>query len=275
MEQVKSYPELNMAAMQRRKDKPYRLWLLCRYLDADGRGWVTLDALRRLTAPMVTRQTLWRTLSQGEGAFWHKDCDRVYLRGLQAIADHFETYPSTNPVLVPLADFAKIAAFRAALVATLFAKKERTISHATLARLTGRTRRTIISYMKRARVRVTENRMLSKRPVTPYVDAELAEQGYYRTRINGHWHMVRRIPNSYDADFETAPHGMVKHLVKPSSTTQGALSRRYFTKPTAIARAVERITEGETILTVTALATDAGRRCWQGWTRQWGETCML
>lgn len=266
---VKSYVNLGFAALREHDECSYRLWLLLRHLDTDGRGWVTTTDLAAFVAEhdLWHPQSTWRHLKAGQGRWWWQWRDMVFYAGLQRTCDRLDAYEYSNPVLIPVEAFRSIGKFRAALLASMFAKKARTISLATLSRLTGRSRRTVASWAKRAKLDITENVMLSDRPAEGPVDPDLARQGYRRAWIDGEWRLVRRLPNTYHAPDAYVPtaHGQVKHIAKPCFSTRRAPSRFYFTKPTAVARALRRLTQGEVVYS-RGRRTDDGAVLWRGYT---------
>jgi hypothetical protein len=155
-------------------------------------------------------------------------------------------------------------------MASLFTK-ERTIANGTLARLTGRTRQTMIRWHKRVGTRSHENMMLSERKITDTVDPELSERGYRRILVKGEWRLAKQMPNTYQSDIPIAPRGMTKNAM-PCSYTERADMRRYFIRPKAFSRAIGRLAEGETVYGQTGKQSDHGVALWQGWTRTYGET---
>ena len=44
---VKHYPSIGLAALKTEQTSIYRVWLLCRYLDAQGRGWLDIQEVRQ------------------------------------------------------------------------------------------------------------------------------------------------------------------------------------------------------------------------------------
>ena len=76
---IKHYPTLGIAALQAEAATTYRLWLLCRYLDIEGRGWLPIPEIRQQFTGEDARLKLcsWRRLrqllGQGQGQFWQWD----------------------------------------------------------------------------------------------------------------------------------------------------------------------------------------------------------
>ena len=86
---IKHYPTIGIAALKEEKATIYRVWLVCRYLDRDGRGWLSVqDGRERLTDTdsqlrLFTWRRLRQVLTQGHGRFWiwDKEYERLWLLG--------------------------------------------------------------------------------------------------------------------------------------------------------------------------------------------------
>ena len=69
-----------------------RVWLLLRYLDEAGRGWVAPDEVRRLLTDRASflylfgERQLRKLLAQGEGLFWQRDEGHIGLAGVARVA---------------------------------------------------------------------------------------------------------------------------------------------------------------------------------------------
>ncbi len=285
---IKTYPELNVAAVRGRVEAPLRIWYLCRHLDAAGEGRIHLSALRAFVREhdLFSRQTLWRGLEEEHEAgrrsgpcdgrksgpcetFWRRDGDTLYYRSLHKVAEALDVPLHHHPVKIPLKSFASMGELRAAFVCSLFADKERMIAQETLAALSERHRRTVQRYLKRAEVERYPNVMISRRGNTRQLTPEMAEEGYFRGCIEERWFLCRRLPNTYYwPQATTCAYGLVKHYWYPSSsTTRGAPRRRYFTKPKAVVRATERMWEGERIYERRKGIGGQGWRLWRGYMR--------
>jgi len=268
---IKTYPELNVAAVRGRKETPLRIWYLCRHLDAAGEGRVDLSTLRVFVREhdLFSRQTLWRGLAGNHETFWRRDGEVLYYRSLHKVAESLNVALRHHPVRIPLQTFASMGELRAALLCSLFADKERTIAQETLATLSARHRRTVQRYLKRAKVKRYPNVMISRRDNTRQLSREMAEEGYFRGCIEDRWFLCRRLPNTYYwPQATTCAYGLVKHYWHPtSSTTRGAPRRRYFTKPKAVARATERMWEGERIYERRKGTGGQAWRLWRGYLR--------
>lgn len=106
---IKLYPDIALGMLRQGKSSAGRIWLLLRYLDKDGRGWVTVaEARQRLTRKgSDLRAVGWRQLRnllhEGEGLYWHRDKERIWLLGAAWVANGLDVMRLTGqPVAVPV-----------------------------------------------------------------------------------------------------------------------------------------------------------------------------
>ena len=288
---IKSYPELNLEVIRRRMEPQYRLWLLARYLDPGGRGCVGLKRLRRFVIEheLFTGKTFTRATNHSS-PLWRRSGDMLWLESVRKVAAYLEVELRSEPVLLPLTAFESMHALRSAFVASFMAGKPTTIAIATLCRLTGRTRRVVRDYLNSQHIIKTPNAMVSARSPSPHLDPGLAAKGYFHTRRHGKYCLVKRMPNTYESELETAPRGITrKKLRKPSYPTVsppppveepagcsgedlrdplgGAPHRCYYREPKAASRALQALSPRETIYTLSEGETDAlGFQLWRGYT---------
>jgi hypothetical protein len=86
-----------------------RIWLLLHYIDEHGCGWVDIDEAReRLTRKAAVHRVCgWRQLrkllAQGEGVFWERHNNRIWLRSISKIAAALGVQRLSGlPVVLPL-----------------------------------------------------------------------------------------------------------------------------------------------------------------------------
>ena len=288
---IKSYVEISLAVMRRRLEDQYRVWLLARHLDPKGSSRVQIKRLREfvLRHRICTHKTLQRAL-RDPSIFWIKYGGWVQLIGVLKVADVLGVELRSQPVMLPLSAFSSMFHLRAVFVASYLSGKPRTIAIDTLSKLTGRSRSAIIRYLKSPHVVKIPNAMSSVRRPSRHLDPDLARQGYFHTRVNGRWRLVKRMPNTYETDLETAPRGMtVKQRRRSSLSTEEAPSpgeathgspeegascdprgiarRRYYQKQRAAHRALQSLSPDETVYTLCpGRHDDLGFQLWRGWT---------
>ena len=122
---VKHYPTIGIAALKEEQSAIYRVWLICRYLDRDGRGWLAVQDVReQLTNTeaklrLFTWRRLRQVLAQGCGRFWiwDKEHDRLWLFGAARVATNLNvTRLVGKPVALPISVINKsIGEFKAHL----------------------------------------------------------------------------------------------------------------------------------------------------------------
>ena len=173
-ETIKLYPTLALAFLKQEQVACGRIWLLLRYLDEAGRGWVAPDAARQaFTDPdsplyLFGERQLRKLLAQGNGLFWQRDVEHIWLMGLVRVAAALGVARlSGKPVALPLKVLlGPIGTARAHLYASFHSgrtKTERTgsqsspISRATLGDLSGVSPRTQQAYERKADVTVKRN----------------------------------------------------------------------------------------------------------------------
>ena len=287
---IKSYPDLSLAVMRRRLEPQYRFWLLARHLDPKGSSRIPIKRLRTFLVQhhLCDRKTLFRALNQ-PSIFWVKYGRWLKLRGVLKIADALDVELRSQPVMLPLACFCSLRELRAAFVASYFAGKPRTIAIDTLAILTGRTRRSIIRYLDSSHVKRTRNAMSSVRRPSRHLHPDLAKEGYFHTKVDGRYRLVKRMPNTYETDLETAPRGITRKQTRrtslsteetpppgdePRSSPEGGASsgpggsprRLYYRKQRAANRALQSLSPGETVYTLCPGRQDAlGFQLWRGY----------
>jgi hypothetical protein len=86
-----------------------RIWLLARHLDGAGVGWLRIDIIKQHLTDRNSKLHVcgWRQLrnllKQGEGVFWHRDKERLWLRSAAKVAHALDVMQLTGrPVSVPV-----------------------------------------------------------------------------------------------------------------------------------------------------------------------------
>ncbi len=242
-----------------------RIYLLCRHLDSDGRGWLAIPELRaQLTGKgALLRVCGWRRLRQilqsGNGKFWERDDhDRLWLYGRTRVAanlgvQHF----SGDCVTMSLrALCGTMGDLRAAFYAAFHAGREsRPIARATLRELTGVPERTqrvydvtqqverVANYTLSAATEASETYFAHGRAAFPFKD-KIGKHGQAGTS-----YVAIRLPNSYQATCHTRipkkqtrlnkklRQDLVKYGTRGNSSGSG--KRVYFTDGQMAARCVK------------------------------------
>ena len=291
---IKTYPELNLAVMRRRLEDQYRFWLLARHLGRQGGHHIPIKRLRTFVTDHIlcSRKTLFRALDR-PSIFWIKYGRTLKLRGVLKIADDLDVEFRSLPVMLPLTCFFSLQDLRGAFVASYLSGKPRTIAIETLAMLTGRSRRSLIRYLQSSHIKKTLNVMTCRRDPILDLTPEMAKEGYFHGRVAGKTVLLKRMPNTYETDLETAPRGITRWQKRRPSLSTGkepprgeeapaspggntcsgseeSPRRLYYQKQRAADRALRTLSPGETIYTfLPGCKDDHGSQLWRPWSIPW------
>ena len=211
-ETIRAHPSILTALLREEMVATGRLWLLCRHLDQQGRGWVAVDELRTELTASSGRLRLcgWRRLRQllqaGKGRLWDRDdVGRLWLYGTRRVARLLQLDRLEGELVeIPICDLTqKIGHVRACFYASFHAGRKRAmpISRERLQTITGVAPRTQRGYDAQISVERTSNFALVES-----ADENIAWQhGRAAFRLGdgrGKDCWARRLPNSYRAPFE-------------------------------------------------------------------------
>ncbi len=146
------HPSLLVACLKNEVAAIGRIWLLARFLDEHGRGWLTIDELRQQLTDKSSplRIVGWRRLRQilnaGKGVFWERDdFGRLWLYGNIRVARHLGvTHFSGDEIQLPVQELlGTMGEVRNAFYTAFHCGRESSpISRATLNKVTGVPERT-------------------------------------------------------------------------------------------------------------------------------------
>jgi len=242
---VKSYEGLNQEVLKRREVRAYRLWLLLRSLDSEGRGWVDFGKAQESFLRLgLSRRSFRDILRKGEGFWWTRVRGRIFYSGLEKVCLRLRVLPG-RPVLIPLPK--RLSEFRALLHASFFVK-EKTISRRRLQELTGKSKTTLRRWEKLTGVKIQPNlgyspKLLSKSS-SSYRCIGYSEEGqpFWEVCLDGKARLTWQISNSYVVEserLERAPWGLarkVQRRIKPLVGGEGLWFRLYFRDPRSALR---------------------------------------
>ncbi len=168
---VTVYPDLALGMLREEQTAVGRVWLLMRYVDVNGRGWLSIEELRqKLTGKGEALHVCgWRQmrnlLRQGDGLFWRRDKERVWLFGVTKTAVALNiSHLQQRPVAVPATALAKsIGEARAHLYAAFHSSRMKEsgaatpIARATLNELSGLSGHTQRKYERQTGVTTKSN----------------------------------------------------------------------------------------------------------------------
>ncbi len=122
---VKLYPNVGLGMLREGLTAPGRLWLVLKYLDMDGRGVLRIDTARNTltnktsTLYLCGKRQLRNLLQDGEGVYWRRDKERIWLRSVTNVAYALGVEQLTGrPIALPVAALLDgVGTFRAHLYA--------------------------------------------------------------------------------------------------------------------------------------------------------------
>jgi hypothetical protein len=235
---ISLYPDLALAILRHNHTAAARVWLLLRYFDEQGSGTLRIDQVRdQLTGNHSPwRICGWRQLRHllgaGEGIFWQRDNDRIWLRSqVKVMATLGVVKLREKAVALPLAVLRQgIGAARAHFYASFHSGRVRQtaagpqvvpIARATLCTLSGRSRRSQRAYEQRAGVTARRNFVVGEAASSPNHQERAWQQKQalflYKDHHGqlgqpGRSYMAWQLPNSYSGRYELWPGGGKKFL---------------------------------------------------------------
>ncbi len=216
---------------------PGRIWLLLRYMDREGQGWLALDEVQRQLSGKESelrvcgRRQLRNLLRQGQGIFWQRDKSRIWLRSAARVAldlgaDRLRGRPVKLPLAVLLEGMGQVrahfyAAFHSGRAAQEEARTGSPINRATLEKITHVPARTQRLYEARAGVAVQSNIAIGEQ----LSQENLQQRAWRHGRATflftdqegkqgpaGGRYVAWRLPNSYRGPHATCPKGRTKKI---------------------------------------------------------------
>lgn len=273
---VKVYPAVAVGMLRQEQAAAGRLWLLLRHLDVEGRGVLRVVSLRQaLTQPKSPMRLCgWRQLRnllrQGEGVFWQRDKQRVWLRSAGKVAATLGVMKlNGRPVAIPVKHLlGTIGEARAYLYASFHAGRQpvaeqrsgqKPIARETLTALTGLTAECQRGYEQRVGIRVNRNYVVGEHDSNSNKEERLWQQGSaafdfvdYRGGQGkpGRGYIAWQLPNSYSVALAHRPKGRQKRINRMLSdlfmqgmtgNEQQRIEKRYYGDGAGAARAVARM----------------------------------
>lgn len=235
---VKLYPDIGLAMLRQEMSAPGRLWLMLRYLDQDGSGVLRIDNIEQqltkkgLPLRLCGRRQLRNLLRAGNGVYWTRDKEHVWLRSAAKVAYTLGVERLTGrPVALPIAALLDgIGAFRAHLYAafhsgrtkdTPYGEQAMPIARETLAGLSGVGRSSQRAYEEQAGVEVQANFAVGEAATEENQENRAWEQGQalfelkdYRGQQGkkGKTYLAWQLPNTYVGQHQKRPKGRQKRI---------------------------------------------------------------
>ena len=218
---IRSFPELNIKALNQKKTREYRFWLLLSHFDRERKGegrfplkdfidWILeneIASYETARATLKNRETFWQVYIRPRD-----NLEMIRLLGQASVAKVLGVSKLTRqPVFIPLEAFRKLRTFRSYLAASFFRDEwSRPISRSTFSQLTNYSSETLRSWEKaNPNWSHRENwLLLPGGPETYFTESELksSKRGKYiddrwvmLAFLDHHWTVVRQIGNSYQS----------------------------------------------------------------------------
>ena len=273
---VKHYPSIGIAALRNEQAAIYRVWLMCRYLDVQGRGWLPVQDVRKQLTGKESKLRLfsWRRLGQilgqGHGRFWDWDKaeKRVWLYGAAKTAANLEISRLVGkPVALPVKTItAGIGDFKAHLYGAWHSgrKTNNPISRQVQQSITSIPERTQRHYCEVAGIRRQANIAIGNKTNPEEAEKQAWRRGRATFEFVDHqgrqgrkgtayiaWHL----PNSYTGPHQQSPKGRMRKINRKLAdlVTKGAqgnggetVEKLYFANGKEAGRASNRGNKKET-----------------------------
>ncbi|MBE2222366.1 MAG: hypothetical protein IAF02_12535 [Anaerolineae bacterium] len=270
---VKVYPDIALAMLRQEQAAAGRLWLILRHLDREGRGVLRVVNIKQILTTSKKRYRLcgWRQLRnllrQGDGIFWQRDKEQVWLRSAGRVAAGLDVSKlNGRPVSVPIKHLlGTIGEARAYLYASFHAGRQaasepglrqKPIARDTLTTLTGLTAESQRGYERRIGIHVSQNYVVGERANQSSREERIWQQGGgtfefvdYRGVQGkpGNGYVAWQLPNSYRVTLAHRPKGRQKRINRMLSdlfmqgmtgNKQRTIEKRYFGDGAGAAKAV-------------------------------------
>ncbi|KAA3663019.1 MAG: hypothetical protein DWQ04_11795, partial [Chloroflexi bacterium] len=231
---IKLFPDIALGMLRAEQAAPGRIWLLLRYLDQVGQGWLRVVKIRKTFTHKQSpiRVCGWRQLRnllrQGDGIFWTRDKTQIWLKSAANVAAALGVERLTGkPVAVPVRVLTgSIGEVRAHLYAGFHSgrsKEDRRqpIARETLVELTGVGRRTQLAYEAVTGLSVQHNYAIGERFSPETAEKHAWHQGQATFVLQdshgaqgkpGRSYIAWQLPNSYGGCHAHAPRGRQRRI---------------------------------------------------------------
>ncbi|WP_420640516.1 hypothetical protein [Candidatus Leptofilum sp.] len=235
---VKLYPDIGLGMLREELTAPGRLWLMLRYLDSEGCGVIRIDIIKRNLTKKTSKlrlcgkRQLRNLLQDGEGVYWHRDKEHVWLRSAARVAFALGVDRLTGrPVALPTAALLDgIGTFRAHLYAAFHSGRAKETPHGdqampiareTLEQLSGVGRSSQRNYEERIGVDVQANFAVGDLSTKENQEKRAWAKGQalfelkdYRGQQGrkGKTYLAWQLPNSYSGQHRHRPRGRQKRI---------------------------------------------------------------
>lgn len=227
---IRLYPTLAMAILKGELVAPARVWLLCKLLDEVGCGWMALTAVRHaFTCPqseyrLCGKRQLRNLLHAGEGIFWQREGERLWLRSVQKVASELAVPRLTGlPIKLPVQTLlGSMQTVRAHFYASFHSgRTESPIARETLTAVSGLSADSQRRYEKVADIQTITNYAIGKYATQENKEVTYGRYGHAAFALTdqkgkqgtaGKTYMAWQLPNSYRAIHLTTHKGNQRRI---------------------------------------------------------------
>lgn len=235
---VKLYPDIGLGMLRQEQAAPGRLWLLLRHLDTEGRGALRIDIVtKQLTEKtsklrLCCKRQLRNLLNDGEGTFWVRDEEHIWLYSAARVAHALDVEKLTGrPVALPIAALLNgIGRFRAHLYTAFHSGRTKDtprgsqampIARSTMAELSGVGASSQRAYEAQTAVEVQANFAVGEQATKENQENRAWQQGQalfelkdYRGHQGkrGQTYLAWQLPNTYIGEHPHRPRGRQKRI---------------------------------------------------------------
>ena len=230
-ESIKLYPTLALAMLREGQVAAGRIWLLLRHLDELGQGWGDVTEARAIFSDKQSPLRIcgWRQLRKllaaGEGIFWQRMGERLWLRSVSKVAAGLGIGRlEGKPVALPISILTEaMGTVRAHFYASFHSGRDgkRPIARQTLQQLSGICAHTQRDYEKRAQVQKQRNFVIGPKAGSAQAENVAWQQGSACFTVTDHQgqfgkpgvsYLAWQLPNSYCGPHAQQSRGGQKRL---------------------------------------------------------------
>jgi len=237
-ERIKLFPDVGLSMLRQEKAAAGRLWLLCRHLDREGSGVLRIDTTTQCFTTkssahyLCGKRQLRNLLRAGEGIYWTRDKERLWLRSAARVAMALGVERLTGrPVALPLsALLGGMGAFRAHLYGAFHSGRAKgmengrsamPIARATLSHISGVGRSSQRTYEARLGLQVQSNFAIGEAEAAGRQEECAWRQGAALFTLKdyagqhgreGKTYLAWQLPNSYAGQHDQRPKGRQKRI---------------------------------------------------------------
>ena len=265
---IRLYPSLALAMLREGHVAAGRVWLLLRHMDEVGCGWVAVSQAKALLCDKASglRVCGWRQLRKllaaGEGVFWLRAGERLWLRAVGKVAAALGIGRlAGKPVALPIHILTEgIGTVRAHFYASFHSGRDekRPIARQTLQRLGGICPHTQREYEKQAQVKKQRNFAIGPKTKSAQAKDTAWRQGSacfeltdYQGQLGqpGMSYLAWQLPNSYCGPHGRASRGGQRRLNREladllqqgtAGNDQALVAKRYYGDGQLAAKAFNR-----------------------------------